>query len=535
MSATEHNNRSPWLAPPELLFLACVVAAWSCLVVALGKDMSWDFRNYHWYIPYAFLNGRSGLDVSVAHQATYYNPFLDIPFYLLATHTHSWIALAVMGAMQGLNIVPIYLMARSILNVPEKRLVSAIVSLFCVCGSLSVGLVGATYYDNVMSVLVLGGLAAIICNRETLRAGPLLQTALISGAAGFAVGSAVGLKLPEAPFALGFAAALAALPGNLQHRATRLAAGAIGGILGVAAFAAYWTLYLYHTTGNPLFPYFNQYFHSPLALHTSYRDIRFIPHRLTKRLLFPILFSLDWHVADDLPFQDIRIGAAYVIGLLTVPVVIWRRARDPLADAAAAGALFAFAAVSYLAWLLMFGIYRYIITLEILAPLLIASAVGLWPVSRYARLVTLGLVGLLILATTRYEFLDHAPLGDPYVQADLPAMPDPGHSMVLMTGETPMGFIVPSLPHQVPVLRIDGWMIRPEDGSLLTAQTRARVKAFTGELYVITDEYEVGRAGAALADYGLGMRWTECKLFTTNLGGQFRFCPLKKIPPRAST
>src|SRR5246127_795743 len=103
MIPANDDGRALRLAPQEWLFLAAVILAWAVFVVALGKDMSWDFRNYHWYIPYAFLNGRNGFDVSVAHQATYYNPFLDIPFYLLATHTHSWIALAVMGAAQGLN------------------------------------------------------------------------------------------------------------------------------------------------------------------------------------------------------------------------------------------------------------------------------------------------------------------------------------------------------------------------------------------------------------------------------------------------
>jgi len=29
-------------------------------VVVLGKDTSWDFRNYHWYAPYAFFNNRLG-------------------------------------------------------------------------------------------------------------------------------------------------------------------------------------------------------------------------------------------------------------------------------------------------------------------------------------------------------------------------------------------------------------------------------------------------------------------------------------------
>ena len=75
------------LAPREWLFLGLVILGWSLFVVALGKDMSWDFRNYHWYAPYAFLNGRMGFDVAVAHQATYYNPLLDVPFYWLASHT----------------------------------------------------------------------------------------------------------------------------------------------------------------------------------------------------------------------------------------------------------------------------------------------------------------------------------------------------------------------------------------------------------------------------------------------------------------
>ena len=97
------------------------------------------------------------------------------------------------------------------------------------------------------------------------------------GVAGLLVGSAVGLKLPEAPFALGFAAALAVLPGDAKHRITRLLAGGFGGSIGVALFAGYWFATMDHLTGNPLFPYFNQYFHSPLALTASYRDMRFIP------------------------------------------------------------------------------------------------------------------------------------------------------------------------------------------------------------------------------------------------------------------
>src|SRR5947199_5296456 len=143
----EARNR---LAPYELAYFTVVVLGWGGFVVWLGKDQSWDFRNYHWYIPYAFLHGRMGFDVAVAHQATYYNPFLDIPFYLLATHAPSWFALGVLGAVQGANIVPLYLIARSMLRVVQRRLGAALLALFCMSGSLTVGLAGTTYYANVL-------------------------------------------------------------------------------------------------------------------------------------------------------------------------------------------------------------------------------------------------------------------------------------------------------------------------------------------------------------------------------------------------
>src|ERR1700742_3808208 len=85
MSPSSANLRDFRLAPREWLFFAAVILFWAVFVVWMGKDTSWDFRNYHWYIPYAWLNDRMAMDVVVAHQASYYNPFLDIPFYLLAT------------------------------------------------------------------------------------------------------------------------------------------------------------------------------------------------------------------------------------------------------------------------------------------------------------------------------------------------------------------------------------------------------------------------------------------------------------------
>ena len=92
-----------------------------------------------------------------------------------------------------------------------------------------------------------------------------------------------------------------------------------------------------------------------------------------------------------------------------------------------------------------------------------------------------------------------------------------------------MGFLVPSLPKQIPVLRIDGWMITPNDGSKLTAATKRRVQYFHGDIYLIADQYEIGRAVEALGDYGLQMRYLECQDIVNNLAEPYKLCPVERL------
>ena len=206
-SSASHPGRT-LLSAKELAFLLVTVLFWAAFVIVLGKDTSWDFRNYHWYAPYAFLTHREAIDVVVAHQASYYNPFLDIPFYWLATHTHAWIALGVLGAVQGANVVPLYLIAREALRIPDREIGAGALALLGQTGALTLSMFGTTYYDNVMSVFVLTGLAILVVGRETLRSGTPWQAAGLAGAAGFLTGCAMGLKLPEMPYCAGFAGAV---------------------------------------------------------------------------------------------------------------------------------------------------------------------------------------------------------------------------------------------------------------------------------------------------------------------------------------
>ena len=46
-------------------------------------DLLWDFANYHYYNPWAFLNNRWMYDIIPAGVNTFFNPLPDIPLYLL--------------------------------------------------------------------------------------------------------------------------------------------------------------------------------------------------------------------------------------------------------------------------------------------------------------------------------------------------------------------------------------------------------------------------------------------------------------------
>ena len=518
---------APRLTPREIVFLAVSILAWTSYVVWLGKDTSWDFRNYHWYIPYAFLNDRMGIDIAVAHQGSYYNPLSDVPFYWLAVHTTSWFAIAVLGLFQAANIVPLYVLARNTLRMEQRELASAALAFFGMTGGLTLCLYGTHYYDNVMSLFILTSLAILVAKRETLAQGSPKNTFLWCALAGFLVGGTAGLKLPEMPFAVGFAAALLAVGGSRKHLFTRLAAGGLGGLAGFLLFAGYWMWRMDVLTGNPLFPYFNDVFHSPLALSSPYRDMRFLPTSTWIAVAFPILFSIDWRIADDLPFLDIRVGLAYIVAIIALAVwLVGRRSKDPLVVPEAARVIIVFAAVSYFFWLKVFAIYRYIVLLEMLAPLIIAIGVGLLPIPRRVQLIAVGALFFAAMLFTRSEWLERAPLGDPYIDVDLPKLAEPAKTMVVMTGDAPLGFIAPSLPREVPVLRIDGWMMQPEDGSQLTREMKRRVYHHEGPIFLIADAYDMGRASAAVLDYGLAIDWLKCRMFDTNLTGAYQWCPL---------
>ncbi|HEY0832475.1 MAG TPA: hypothetical protein VGE72_01090, partial [Azospirillum sp.] len=104
-----------------LAFLVLAPPAYGALALAFGMDANWDLRNYHWYNAYAFLNGRAGFDRLVAQMPSFYNPLMDVPFYLAATTLPARVAGFLLGTVQGVNVSLAFALALVSLRVPDDR------------------------------------------------------------------------------------------------------------------------------------------------------------------------------------------------------------------------------------------------------------------------------------------------------------------------------------------------------------------------------------------------------------------------------
>ncbi len=505
------------------------------LVLWLGKDASWDFLNYHYYNPYSFLTGRFGFDVAVGHHATYYNPLVDIPFFLMAQYVPDWLAGFVLGSIQGGNCVLLFWLARAVFrNLKPASLrfqLSLFVALAGMLGGGAIGQLGAVAYDNVVSLGVLASLCLIAWRWETgtsARAGLSLPWVT---AAGILAGSAAGLKLTASIYAVGICVALLFSPGSLRHRFFRAAVFGAGVLIGLTTFAGYWSLKLWQETGNPFFPYFNTFFHSPLVSVHFNRDEHFIPRTLIGKLFFPFAFTRNPLLTSDFFFRDIHIVLLYV--LLPAGLLVSFRHRGAekslLGERQIARFVLTMAAVSYLVWLQIFCIYRYITALEMLSPLLLALCVDLLPITR--RVKVGGLVALLAISQAAVQGIpSRLSWSGTYVGVGVPPISRPLNSMVLATGYTPISYVIPSFPSRIPFLRIQSWMTgRPnEKENGLDLKMRRRVAAFDGDLYVLFAKGDVKATKEALDSYHLTMITTSCRLVPSNVAPALRFCSLRK-------
>lgn len=443
------------------VLIPCIFGLYS---LWLGADANWDLYNYHLYNPFAWLHGKLQTDLAPAGMQSYFNPLLDLAYYLANTHLPSRVVGFAMGALHGLSFVFILSIARDVLpDLPDRdryRVPLLIALAGCLTANFLSGL-GNSMGDDSTALFILAGLSMLVSGWERLRL-PGARAVAVLVFSGLLVGLGVGLKLTNAVFAVAMCGALLFYPGRPLLRVWLAFFFGVGVLVGFAATGGYWLFHMWTVYRNPLYPQFGAQFHDPLVQSASVADTSWRPRGWIETALWPFVFSLHSNRVGQASIRQIIWPIVYVLFWVWVIAGAARwvaRRRAGRALDARARFVVVFVALGYLVWMQLFSIYRYIVPIEVLTPLVAWILLQQLLSYRVARRVA----GWLIAVATAVVVAGgagtwgHEGWADPLWHAEVPAIAQPARTTVVLatTRSRAWAWIATQFPVDVAFTQID--------------------------------------------------------------------------------
>jgi hypothetical protein len=417
-----------------------------CVSLWLGQDANWDLRNYHLYNGYAALHGRLALDLAPAQMQSYFSPLLDIVQYLLMTGMPGVLAGFLLGMLHGLLFLPVAGIAWCVLEGRKERAwLAPLLALSGLCMGAMLSEFGNTMADNTTALFVLGSVWLVLrAQGDPARSRGSAHWAL----AGAFIGFAVALKLTNAIYAIGLAAAVLAGTGGWMSRFRALLTVVVSALVVAALSAGWWYWQLWQEFGNPLFPQFNALFQSPLAVQGSVADTRWLPRSVGEHLVWPLLFTFNPKRVSEISLASGLWAMLSVAAVLLLGRRLLRRSSgDRAMFAPAMRSLGVFFVVSYLVWQCMFSIHRYLVALELIGPLLLwCACVALLPAPRGARVGGWAVGVCVLISLAGWASWGHERWAVNAFEVQPPRIQAPDKSVVLLVGGEPQAWRVPFLP-----------------------------------------------------------------------------------------
>jgi hypothetical protein len=519
------------------VFAACVLAA-GLRSILLGKDANWDLKNYHLYNAWALLSGRIGVDVAPAQLQTWHSPLADLPFHWLVTTVTEprwvafWMALpaAVAGFFLLRTLAVLFPFDRARANGALWIAAAAAVGLTGAAGAATWGTTMNEWPPAalLMAALFLAVRAAVEGERVRRRA---------FAAAGLLVGCAVGLKLTYAVFALGFFVACLAF-GPVRARLVRTATAGACAALGFVACYAWWGWILWSEFANPFFPYFNAWFQSPWWEPVDFFDRSFGPRDWRQWIFFPVYFARSHLLVGEVSFRDWRLAT-----LMAVTIAAWivsrvRNLREnpyaaPPARAREARGwwlLGIFTLVSYAAWIKLYGIYRYLVPVELLSGALIVGCV-LYVFQRgRVRVAVVIVLAVLLVGTTRPGSWGRIPFGSSYFDVSPP--PVPADSLVVLGYRHPLAYAAPFFtPGTRFVSPVNNFLDIGQHNRMAKAADAA-IRVHKGPRFFLSYKERTPHDERTLAHFGLSLDEAACQVVPSSMDeNHMRLCPLRAGSP----
>lgn len=479
-----------------------------------GLDANWDLRNYHLYNVHAWFTGRMAMDIAPAQLQSWHNPLLDVPLYLLTVSGLSARWASAWLTLPGIASIFFLLRLQQVLSpTAPSRTSQSVLALLALTGAATYSTLAISMNDGFVAAAILASLVLVLDLKQERNAH--LRWFL----AGVVAGAITGLKLTAFFYCFGLACS-ALVAGRWPEKLRRLGSLTLGGAAGFVLTYAYWAWRLFAAHRNPFFPYYNNFFHSPDALPNSWADARFRPDSLLDALLSPVQLLLRSRNFSEPSLSDPRL----LIGLLALVLLYTLHKRRGPATDNRIGILLVFFISSFLLWVVQYGIYRYVIVLELLGCL--ALVVLLQWLPRWRNIALLG-AALLVSADTKRPNWGHVRAAAPMAGIIPPAIP--ADSLVVTASDEPLAYLALGLPDSVPLVAVFNNLMAPDRCTRLQLRVQQTIRAHRGPIwYLHGNEVDSAQGQSLLAEhYGLQAAGA-CEPFANSLGPA-QLCPQARV------
>lgn len=360
---------------PNWLTLVLFLIAGGVLSMMLRYEMSWDFANYHYFGPWALFNNRIGYDLLAAGFNAFYNPFMDVPLYLLVRYFNDYPYF--IHFMQGLwsGALMYVLFKIALLSFDYKTIRGKIGVVL----TLLIGLTGNAFFmqigtssnDVQTSTLVMIAFYMLFkeINRDNMRSWMFLI-------AGFVMGASMGLKLTTITYCLSSGLTLILFYKDLKNPIKLIGLFALGGFIGFLTFEGYWMYVLWEKFQNPFFPFANAFFRSPYGEFGDNSYLNFRPLTFWEFLLKPFAMCFNFYRLEGMAWNvDFRLAIIYVIAIVYgLRLLVRRIKKQSIEISRQQKFLMIFLLLSYVLWINIFALMRFYIPIETLSAIYIAMA-----------------------------------------------------------------------------------------------------------------------------------------------------------------
>lgn len=368
----------------SILFLSLIV--WGgCVSVMLGSPLcDWDALNYHIYAPYAFLTGRIGFDILPCGIRSYFNPIMDIPYYIMLKYLnhHPYIVSFIQGSYYGIFMYLSYKISELIFikDSYEKYMLSIFSTVIIGSSAFILYEIGTLFGDIQSSILIC--LALYLCLKYLFYDDSSKCNWIIL-LMGFILGAVLGLKLNSIAMIIGLFIAFLFNYKKFDKPLNIILYSAIGFIIGFFIVNGYWYWLIYSHFKNPFFPLYNNIFRSPYGPFYKIAEHMYTyatPHSFNDKLLYPFLFIKQYFNKGfgswSIPYVDWRYPLiAFAVIYMIFKSFINRKKQYEIVSKEKVDFLLIFFIASYVIWLNLFPIVRFIFPLIVVGCILMCFVV----------------------------------------------------------------------------------------------------------------------------------------------------------------